>query len=58
MGATPVRALNSIKRDEIGGVANNSIEWRCIDTETILGNREIVGKDGSKLGDEVEDATG
>ena len=27
MGVTPVRALNSIKRDRIGRVANNPVEF-------------------------------
>ena len=26
MGVSPVRALNSIKRDGVGGVANNPVE--------------------------------
>ena len=42
MGVTPVRALNSIKPDGIGGVANNPVEiwiWRHGLADSILGKR-------------------
>ena len=42
MGVTPVRALNSIKPDGIGGVANNPVEFwiqRYHLVDSILGKR-------------------
>ena len=42
MGVTPVRALNSIKRDGIGGVANNPVEFWILRrglADSVLGKR-------------------
>ena len=42
MGVTPVRALNSIKRDGIGRVTNNPVEFRIFrnaSADSVLGKR-------------------
>ena len=44
MGATPVRALNSIKRDGIGGVANNPIEWFTAQSSGLLPASYLPGR--------------
>ena len=35
MGVTPVRALDSIKPDGIGGVANNPVEFWILRNDTV-----------------------